>query len=668
MGRAKANATPKSRGVLSGALAPRSEADLDAAMVEAMSDRDIGPGTWPVASSAILSTDQMVAAIADQLCGIVKDDYDIRVSVETDVDNTNIQKLTLLINALLENVRRNIGSLSELANALETKVRERTLKLDLIVQGSNDGVWIWDLTNGATEYSPRWRQLLGLESEGLDHIEDWLARVHPDDIQRLRAALSAHLQGTTQFVHEDYRIRHSDGTYRWMWCRGKCHRNDVGRAVLMAGTQTDVHGLRSIDAATGLQNELTLVTNMEALIRGGIPFRAMVIGLPRVVTMKEELNTAEIEALRASIAERLAASLPFGVDLARLTGDYYAAVVPCDRAGPCDGAPVADALHRAFDRPFTVSGRTIWLDLSIGATMRITQTTAVPSDVMRDAWTSYRCARTDGKRFNVLSDAQVVAARDRAMMEQQIRMALDNDWFVPFFQPIVDIRSGQTAGFEVLARMEHPKLGLIPPSRFIPVADAIGVIGDVSMVMLRRAVDVLSVWGRGGTRMSRLFLSVNLEAAQIMHETFVQTLGDLLRTNGVNPGNLKLEIVESSVIGNFAAAARQMARLRKLGVKIALDDFGTGYSSLEYLNQLDFDLIKIDKTFMDNIETDVRKKSMVRMMCVLADLLGAEVCVEGIEHEGQAEIARGLKVSLGQGYLYSRPLPLDRALEHASSL
>lgn len=613
-------------------------------------------------------TDRMVAAIADQLCGIVKDNYNITVTVPADHDNIHIQKLTLLINSLLENVRRNIGSLSELADALESKVRERTLRLDLVVQGSNDGVWIWDLPSETAEYSPRWRQLLGLESQTLTHIEDWLDRVHPDDVQRLRSALRAHLQGTTQFVREDYRIRHADGTYRWMWCRGKCHRDEAGRAILMAGTQTDVHELRSIDAATGLPNEQTLLAHMETMIKAGAPFRAMVIGVPRVVSMKEDLGIAEIESLRASIAERLSAALPFGADLARLSGDFYAAIAPCDRSGSCDARRVAEALRRAFERRFEAGGRNIWLDLCVGATMQIVGKTASVSDVMRDAWTSYRCARTAGRPLNILSEEQLSAARERALMEQEVRVGLERGWFVPHLQPIVALSSGRTCGFETLARLDHPKMGLISPARFIPVAEALGVMGDVSMVMLHRAVDVLSEWGRAKGPKSKLFLTVNLDAAQIMREEFAEDLADLLTSKGVHPGNLKIEIVESSVIGNFAVAARRIAHLRELGVKIALDDFGTGYSSLEYLNQLSFDLIKIDKTFMDDIQHDSRKKSMVRMMGVLSELLGAEVCVEGVEEEAQAEIARGFHVAFGQGYLYSKPLPLAEALAHADAL
>lgn len=644
------------------------EIALDAAVAAAMAEADSAAGRR---LSDIVrpqtETDAMVAAIGDQLCAIIKETYDFTITIDADTDNIHIQKLTLLLNSLLESARRNIRSLSELADGLEEKVRERTQRLDLVVQGANDGVWIWEPGKGTAEFSARWRQMLGLEQAAPGRIEDWLDRVHPDDIERLRAALRSHLQGTTQFLHEDYRILHADGTWRWMWCRGKCSRDATGRATMMAGTQTDVHALRSIDAATGLPNESTALSQIENLLRADRPFRAMVIGVPRVVSMKEDLGTAEIEVLRAAIARRLSATLPFDADLARLSGDFYVALLPCacTPGTGCEVEAVAEGLTRAFSRPFEAGGRSIWLDAWAGATMPIRGRTQSASDVMRDAWTSYRCARNEGRPVNLLSPPQQTAARDRALLAQEVRAGLDNGWFVPFLQPIVDLRTGATRGFETLVRLDHPKMGLLPPGRFIPVAEEIGLMGDISQLMLRRAVALLGDLAGRGSPARGLFLSVNLDAARILQPSFVPELADLLVSHGVPPANLKLEVVESSVIGNFAAAARQIARLRDLGVRIALDDFGTGYSSLEYLNQLSFDLIKIDKTFMDGIAQDSRKQSMVRMMCVLADLLGAQVCVEGVETADQADIARAMNVQLAQGYLFARPAPAAEALARA---
>jgi len=205
--------------------------------------------------------------------------------------------------------------------------------------------------------------------------------------------------------------------------------------------------------------------------------------------------------------------------------------------------------------------------------------------------------------------------------------------------------------------MAHPEHGIVSPARFIPVAEDIGAMDQISVRMLDQAVNLLAKWGKMGPPYRSLFVTVNLEAHQVMQPDFSDHLAESLARHDITANKLKIEIVESSVIGNFATAACQLAAIRSSGVQIALDDFGTGYSSLEYLNELSFDLIKVDKTFVDDMETDPRKRSMVKMMCVLAETLGAEVCIEGLENADQAGVAKELKADFGQGYLYSKPLP-----------
>lgn len=607
------------------------------------------------------ATDALVASIADQLCTIVNDDYDFRVKVDVsdDSETLQVQKLTVLINSLLENVRRSIGNLSELAEELETKVKERTQKLDLIVQSSNDGVWLWNLQTGDVEYSSRWRQLLGLDAEPLSRIDDWLERVHPDDQERLRSSIRAHLQGSKLFLHEDYRIQHFDGTYRWVWCRGRCHRDESGRPVLIAGTQTDVHEFRSLDVSSGLPNEQSLMADLDDMIAHGTELRAMIIGVPRVVSMKEDIASDDLSMLRRSIAQRLSAALPFSAGLAHLSGDFYAAVLHTSHRDQDLQRDILDPLLAAFDRPFYLGQRSVGLDVAIGVTMPIKTASQSASDIVRDAWTSYRCARGTGARSNILNEDQLEEARDRLNMQQEVRRGVERDWFVPYFQPIVDIKTERILGFETLCRMVHPELGIVSPGRFIPVAEDLGLMDEISLRMFEHALSQLAQWVGQAPPFCDLFLTVNLEAHQIMQPDFVHTLRARLEKDHIAPNNLKIEIVESSMVGNFSAAAQKIAELRETGVKIALDDFGTGYSSLEYLNQLAFDLIKIDKAFVDNVETESRKLSMIKMICVLAETLDAEICVEGIENAEQAKLISELNVAYGQGFLFSKPLPQD---------
>ncbi|MEL7255789.1 MAG: EAL domain-containing protein [Pseudomonadota bacterium] len=607
-------------------------------------------------------TDRMVASIADQLCAMVDDNFDFRVTVDPALgtESLQVQKLTVLINSLLENVRRNLGALSDLAEGLEDKIRERTEKLDLIVQSSSDGVWVWNLQTGEVDYSSRWRQLLGLDSETLSTVDDWLDRVHPDDQDKLRAAIRAHLQGSKPYLKQDYRIRHADGAYRWVWCRGRCQRDTNGTPTLMAGTQTDVHAFRSLNQSSGLPNELNLMTQMGDMIGRGHTFRAMIIGMPRVASMEEDISPDDLSKLRKAIALRLAAALPFSATLGHLMGDFYTAILPGEWTEQRLQQEVLTPLNTAFYSPLKISKRAVGVQVAVGVTMQVNTASQIATDVLSDAWTSYRAARDTPLRRNVLDEAQLEEARARANLGQEIRRGLERGWFVPFFQPIVDLKTRTASGFEVLARMQHPDLGLVPPGRFIPVAEDMGLMDAVSHTMLDHALDQLERWAKAPLPASAMFLSVNLEAHQLMEPGFVDTLEKRLNRAGIRPQNLKIEIVESSMIGNFAQAAEKITRIRDLGVHIALDDFGTGYSSLEYLNELSFDLIKIDKAFVIDIQTDGRKLSMVKIICVLAKTLGAKVCVEGIEEDDQANLVTTYNVSFGQGFFFAKPTPQDK--------
>ena len=548
----------------------------------------------------------------------------------------------------------------------QREIRDRSLKLDLVVSGSNDGVWIWNVQTGEADFSPRWRQLVGLDTAELGRIESWLSRVHPNDVERLRSAIRSHLEGVSQYLYEDYRIRHADGTYRWMWCRAKCHRDEHGRPLLMAGTQTDVHAMRSVDTNTGLPNEEAATDRVDEMLRSGKGFQLMIIGMPRFLSMMEDLRADPLKHLRRELAERISAALPFEASLFKLAGDFFMVVVPDCGHRSLDAGMIGEGLSIAFHTPFDAGGRSVWLDLNIGAVQVAEGVMTTRSNLMRDAWTSYRCAREDGALLNVLSEEQHATARERVQMEQEVRMAIANNWFVPYFQPIVDVADGQICGFEVLARMEHPELGFLSPARFLPAAAEAGILHALGEQMLDEAANLLADWKKEGGKQANLFLSVNIDAGHLLQKDFVDRVETRLEKHAISPHLLKLEIVESSLIQNFDIARDRISRLRALGIKIALDDFGTGYSSLEYLNKLSVDLIKIDKAFVDGIAADKRKEMMFVALCTISNLLGSEICVEGLEEEEQARIARQVSTDngriFGQGFLYDKPMSKNEAV------
>lgn len=601
-------------------------------------------------------TDRMIGKISKQLSRIVLGDYDFRVELDTDVDNIHLQKLTMLVNLALDDVRRNVSDLKALANRLDATVKDRTRRMDLVISGSNDGVWVWTIATDNIEFSRRWHEMIGCSD--CVTVSDWIDRIHTEDREAFQIALRAHLQGLTDLLQEQFRIRHADGTYRWMWCRGRCDRDEAGRPKLMAGTLTDVHEFRTVDDPTGLPNESALMNYLDGLIAAELPFGVVMAGLPEFRAMLEVLPPEALNLLRTQIARRLSRALPYNAYLIRMTGDFFMIVSTDEALDEGQMGKLAETLLRAFAQPFAIDGRSLTMPLTLGATRVYTPTLGPQSsdEVLREAWMSYRAARHSSQPFNVLTEKQTSQFSERSTTEAMIRTALSRGWFVPFYQPIVDGEDRSYCGYEVLCRLHHPETGVWPTGDFIDIAREIGLLPSITRVMISRALGMLAEWRRDGAPGAGHFVSVNIDAQDLAAAEFLPWLRDLLNEHGVPPWQLTLEINEASLMGNLAGTAEASAALRDLGVKIALDDFGTGYSSLTYLNQIDVDWIKIDRSFVAGLATDGRKRSMVRMIAVLAQQIGAQVCVDGVEEDDQMAALSEHAVDLFQGFLFGRPV------------
>ncbi|GIL38685.1 EAL domain-containing protein [Roseiterribacter gracilis] len=246
-------------------------------------------------------------------------------------------------------------------------------------------------------------------------------------------------------------------------------------------------------------------------------------------------------------------------------------------------------------------------------------------------------------------------------IEGELRQGLDNDEFEPFFQPIVDLDTGEIAGFEALARWRKPDRGLIPPIEFIGVAEQTGLIREIDAVVLASAWKSLAsaqeaVAGKKGRSTKPLFLSINIAAENFVDMQLVANVRKLLGTAGFDPSLLKLEITESGLINSPEIAYRVLTELRSLGVSIALDDFGTGYSSLSYLHRFPIDSLKIDRTFVNALASSDRSRAIVRTIVGLGQSMSLKVIAEGIEEESTADMLREMGLQYGQGYHYSMPV------------
>jgi EAL domain-containing protein (putative c-di-GMP-specific phosphodiesterase class I) len=277
-------------------------------------------------------------------------------------------------------------------------------------------------------------------------------------------------------------------------------------------------------------------------------------------------------------------------------------------------------------------------------------------------------AKALGKAQHVIFDVSMhTRALNTLQLETDLRRAMDRQEFFLHYQPMVSLITGKLCGFEALVRWRHPERGIIPPADFIPVAEETGLIVPIGQWVLREACSQLRRWQLHAVSNEPLSMSVNLSSKQFAHPGLLEQIIQILVMTGLDPRALKLEITESVVMENVEAAAGMLERLRALGVELSIDDFGTGYSSLSYLHRLPIDTLKIDRSFVGRIE-ESDNKEIVRTIVTLARTLGKGVVAEGVETREQLSLLRELNCDSAQGYLFSRPVNPDAALDLIRSM
>lgn len=278
-------------------------------------------------------------------------------------------------------------------------------------------------------------------------------------------------------------------------------------------------------------------------------------------------------------------------------------------------------------------------------------------DLLRKADIAMYQAKSTGKGGYAIFDTHLSAAAiERMEIETELRHALAHQELLIHYQPVVHLTDRRLCDVEALVRWQHPRHGLVCPAKFIPVAEETGLIIDVGRWVLQHACRQVRQWQK---RFGELSLSVNLSARQFRHVGIVGDVIEALRQSNLDPCSLTLELTESVLVRDPVATIAQLRTLKDLGIKLAIDDFGIGYSSLNYLKQFPVDLLKIDRTFVQGIETDVHDKAIARSVIALADAFGLKVTAEGIETEGQAHQLLAMGCHHGQGYLFARPLSVE---------
>ena len=420
------------------------------------------------------------------------------------------------------------------------------------------------------------------------------------------------------------------------------------------------------DSLTGLPNRLGFTESIEKAglmnaggLTGLVEHAVLVVDLRRFSRINESMGSLAGDELLITFARRLMSTLRSGDVLARTGGNEFGVLVGI-RRGVDDALAAAERIQHVLTTPFRLSELEIRVECAIGVALM--QPGQDSEELFRNAQFAVKQAKTAG-RPQVYEPSEASAARRRFSIETELRRALDRDELTLAYQPLINLKSGQVAGFEALARWTHPDRGEISPSEFIPVAEESGLILSLGRWAMDRAAHTLTGWDAAVGRELPLYVAVNLSAIQVARDDIAQMVSGALRSSGLSGKRLSLELTESSIVQDPARAKRVFEALKALDATVAMDDFGTGYSSLAYLQRLPIDVLKIDRSFVTAMMSDPDSVSIVRAVLSLAEALGMSTTAEGIETIELATTLAALGCASGQGFYYARALDADAAIE-----
>ena len=387
-------------------------------------------------------------------------------------------------------------------------------------------------------------------------------------------------------------------------------------------------------------------------------FAVLFLDLDRFKSINDSQGHLVGDRLLVAVAEILNQDLRKVDTLARLGGDEF--VILLDNIHHLtDAIEISDRINRRLKSPFTLERQTVFTSASIGIALSSTGYSD-SSQILRDADIAMYRAKEKGKACYEVFDRQMYLETLKTIeLENDLRLALKQNQFTLYYQPIVSLANGTLAGFEALIRWQHPEKGFISPGDFIPIAEDTGLIVQIGDWVLKTACQQLHTWQQQFTAIANvdsLKISINVASQQVQERNFIEKLDQTLTETGLNPNCLRLEITERALVDSERNTNQTLAQIKRRGIKLSIDDFGTGYSSLSYLRRMPIDNLKIDRSFVENINFSTESLEIVKTVITLAQTLKMDAIAEGIETSEQCDRLKALGCEYAQGYLFSKPL------------
>ncbi|MGC9526025.1 MAG: putative bifunctional diguanylate cyclase/phosphodiesterase [Limnospira sp.] len=493
---------------------------------------------------------------------------------------------------------------------------------------------------------------------------------HPEDVAESLSLNERLLQGEISEFEREMRYVAKDGHIVYALVQVTLLRDSQEQPLYRIGQIVDLTQCKRAeeqllhdalhDKLTGLPNRGLLFEYVELAIGRGrrnpnYLFAVVLIDIDRFKVINDSVGHNIGDRVLVAIANRLQTCIRSADTVAHLGGDEFCLLLE-DIKDIKEVTRVVEGVDRAVKTPFELEDREIGVTASIGIALSLTGYDR-SGDILRDADIALHRAKENGKaQYEIFDRAMHGEALRRLHLETDLRRALQNGEFLVYYQPIVSLKTGVMAGFEALVRWQNPRVGLVSPLEFIPIAEETGLIVPLGEWVLCESCRQLSVWKQKYPQLNDFKISVNLSGQQLKTPDPIAPIRKALQKCGISGMNLKLEITENMLIDNLEKINDLISQMQVMKIQVSIDDFGTGYSSLSYLYRFPVDTLKIDKSFVSRIEKNGQNLEIVRAIATLAQQLGMDVIAEGVETDFQLAFLRQLGCEFGQGYFFSRPL------------
>lgn len=558
--------------------------------------------------------------------------------------------------------------ITERKNA-EAALRASELRWKLALESTGDGVWDWYVQTGEQYFSRRFKEIYGFEEHEIPDRSDAMdGRTHPDDVGQMQLDREAHFRGETETYTNEHRILCKDGSWKWVLTRGMViARDDAGKPLRMIGTHTDITDRKEAEATvwrqahfdplTGLPNRRTLRERLHAAIqrsqKNNHSTAVLFIDLDHFKEINDTLGHDKGDMLLVEAAQRIVQCLGATDTVARMGGDEFTVVlnvVPPQEQLDSMLQSILDRLAEVF----SLGTEQVFISASMGIAL-YPQDATVVEDLFKHADQALYVAKGAGRnRYSFFTPELQEAAQTRLRLAADMRVALAQNQFEVFYQPIVNLSSGELHKAEALLRWRHPQRGLIYPSEFIGIAESNGLIVEIGEWVFRQAASQVQKWRRDCD--PQFQISVNKSPVQFL-AAGRKPWGEVLEQMGLPGRSIAVEITEGLLMDATSTTLTQLHDLEFSGLEVSLDDFGTGYSSLTYLQKFSIHYIKIDQSFVRNLQASATDLALCKAIIVMAHELGMKVVAEGIETVEQRNLLVGAGCDYGQGYLFAHPMP-----------